>query len=150
MQEPIERQRRHAQEARGDSRVEEVLYGEAVESLEIAEIVVGGMEDLDHAGIGEELSQRGQGGQGERIGEMAVAAVVGDLDEAEFGRIMMKAVGFGVDAERLGLFEEGDQRVDVRGGLDPQRCAHGPRLYYRVRLTHRRAKWPDFPREVDQ
>src|SRR5262249_7120857 len=81
---------------------------------------------------------------------MALAPVVGDLDEAELDRVVVEAVRLGVDAERLGPLEGSDQRVDVRGSLDPQRCAHGPGLYYRVRLTHRRAKWPGIPLEGDQ
>ena len=139
-QKPVEGERGDPEEARGNRRVEEIRHRETVEPLEIAEIVVGGVEHLDHARVGEERREGGQGGQGEGVGEVSPPPVIRHLDEAELDGIVMEAVGFRVDAERLGSFEGSHQRVYVRGGLDPERCGHGPRLYYRVRPTHRRAK----------
>ena len=71
---------------------------EAVEALEIAEVVVGGVQDLDHARVGEEGPERLERRQRERIHEMTPPGVVGYLDEAELDRVVMQAVGLGVDA----------------------------------------------------
>ena len=128
LQQLVEAERGDAEEARGEGGVEEGRHREGVQALEVREVIVGGVEHLDDAGIGQAGPQRGQVGEEQRVHQVPLARVGGDLNEAELARIVMQAVRLGVDGHGPRPRERGGETPHVLGGADPAgRVTHGRR-----------------------
>ena len=122
LQERGQSHRRLAGELRRDARVEQGPRPEAVVPVEDAQVVVGIVEDLLDPGVREELADRRQIGDRERVDDGGGGGAR-QLDQEDAVTIAMKARRFGVGGHERLAAERGDgvgQRVgraDVARGL---------------------------------
>ena len=109
----------HSQVARGDHGVEEAREGEAEVALQRGHVVVGPVQDLDHAGVGHDRREGREVPQGQGVDEPALAAVGGELHEAHLLEVVVQAVRLRVEGKGAAALEGVGQGLELFGGSDP-------------------------------
>ena len=121
LEQPIEPELAHPEEPGREARVEDRGEREPVSPLELAEVVVGAVEDLDDTRLGAQRPERLEVGQGQGVHEVGPAVGIGQLNQAEALGIVVEAVRLGVDGDGPGAAEVTGEVVQVGGGSNPDR-----------------------------
>jgi hypothetical protein len=109
-----------AEQAGGDRGVEDGREVDAEVAAHGGDVVVAGVEDLEHRRVGEDRRQRRQIAKGQRIDEPGAALVGAQLDQADLLRVVVEAVALDIDADRAAPRELVDEVPELVGGTDPR------------------------------